>query len=44
VTLGSDAHTPEAVGAHLMLAYDFAESVKLKTVTFSRQQMMNCLK
>ena len=40
VTLGSDAHTPEAVGAHLRLAYDFAESLKLTPVTFSQQQMI----
>jgi histidinol-phosphatase (PHP family) len=44
VTLGSDAHTPEAVGAHLRLSYDFAESLKLTPVTFSRQQMVNCQK
>ena len=44
VTLGSDAHAPEAVGAHLRLAYDFAESLKLTPVTFSRQQMVTCSK
>jgi histidinol-phosphatase (PHP family) len=44
VTLGSDAHTPEAVGAHLRLAYDFAESLTLTPVTFSRQQMVTCSK
>lgn len=44
VTLGSDAHTPEAVGAHLMLAYDFAESLQLTPVSFSRQHMVNCQK
>lgn len=44
VTLGSDAHTAEAVGAHLMLAYDFAEGLKLKPVSFSGQQMANCQK
>ena len=40
VTLGSDAHTPDAVGAHLLLAYDFAESLQLTPVSFSRQQMV----
>ena len=44
VTLGSDAHTPDAVGAHLMLAYDFAESLQLIPVAFSRQQMVNSQK
>jgi len=44
VTLGSDAHTPEAVGAHLLLAYDFAEGLKLTPVTFSQQRMVNSLK
>ena len=44
VTLGSDAHTVEAVGAHLQLACDFAESLKLTPVTFRQQQMINCQK
>lgn len=44
VTLGSDAHTPDAVGAHLQLAYDFAESLKLTPVTFRQRQMVNCQK
>jgi histidinol-phosphatase (PHP family) len=44
VTLGSDAHTPEAVGAHFRLSYDFAESLKLTPVSFSQQQMVNSLK
>ncbi len=44
VTLGSDAHSAEAVGAHLLLAYDFAESLKLTPVTFQQRQMVNCQK
>ena len=44
VTLGSDAHTPEAVGAHLMLAYDFAESLNLQPVTFRQRLMVNSQK
>ncbi len=44
VTLGSDAHTPDAVGAHLKLAYDFAESLKLTPVTFRQQHMVNSQK
>lgn len=44
VTLGSDAHSPAAVGAHLQLACDFAESLKLIPVTFRQQQMVNCQK
>lgn len=41
VTLGSDAHTPDAVGAHLQLAYDFAESLRLTPVTFRQRHMVN---
>ncbi|WP_028129556.1 histidinol-phosphatase HisJ family protein [Selenomonas sp. AE3005] len=44
VTLGSDAHVPAAVGAHLLLAYDFAESLHLTPVTFQQRQMVNCQK
>lgn len=44
VTLGSDAHTPAAVGAHLQLAYDFAEGLNLTPVTFHQRQMVNCQK
>lgn len=44
VTLGSDAHSADAVGAHLLLAYDFAESLKLTPVTFRKRQMVNCQK
>ena len=40
VTLGSDAHTPDAVGAHLRLSYDFAEGLRLTPVSFSQQQML----
>lgn len=44
VTLGSDAHTPDVVGAHLQLAGDFAESLKLTPVTFHQRHMVNCQK
>lgn len=44
VTLGSDAHTPEAVGAHLQLAWDFAESLNLRPVTFCQHRMVKCQK
>ena len=44
VTLGSDAHTVTAVGAHLQLACDFAESLGLTPVSFQHRQMVNCQK
>lgn len=44
VTLGSDAHDVRAVGAHMNLACDFAESLKLQPVTFVQQRMEKCQK
>ena len=44
VTIGSDAHGADAIGAHLQLACDFAENLGLRPVTFCQQRMVNCLK
>ena len=44
VTLGSDAHDVSAVGAHMQVACDFAESLKLRPVTFAQHRMVNCQK
>lgn len=42
VTLGSDAHTPEAIGASFALAQDFAAACRLQPVTFFARKMV-CL-
>lgn len=42
VTIGSDAHTPDAIGAHFSLARDFAESCSLRPVTFCERRMEIC--
>ncbi|MCR5756998.1 MAG: histidinol-phosphatase HisJ family protein [Selenomonas sp.] len=44
VTLGSDAHAADIVGAHLRQAFDFAESLQLTPVTFHQRQMVRCSK
>ncbi|MDY6269304.1 MAG: histidinol-phosphatase HisJ family protein [Selenomonadaceae bacterium] len=42
VTLGSDAHTAEAIGTNFAIAEDFAEAMKLSIVTFSARKMEFC--
>ena len=44
VTLGSDAHTADAVGAHFDAALDFAEALKLQVVTFFGRRPEICRK
>ena len=41
VTLGSDAHKKETVGAHLALAAQMAEAYGLRTVTFHERKRVN---
>ena len=42
VTLGSDAHTVEAVGSSFRVGIDLAEAVGLTLVTFSDRSMVKC--
>lgn len=44
ITVGSDAHTADAVGAHFDAALDFAEALKLQAVTFSGRRPEICRK
>lgn len=44
ITLGSDAHSAAAIGAHFAAALDFAEALKLQVVTFSGRLPENCQK
>lgn len=44
ITLGSDAHTAHAVGAHFDAAWDFAEACRLQVVTFAGRQLESCQK
>ena len=39
VTLGSDAHAPQAIGAFFGLAQDFAAACRLQPVTFRERQL-----
>lgn len=42
VTLGSDAHTPDAIGAHFGRAVELAHAAGLKIVTFVERKMELC--
>lgn len=42
VTLGSDAHTAEAVACHFAAARELTEELGLKIVTFCNRQMESC--
>ena len=42
ITLGSDAHTAAAIGAHFDLALDFADALGLQVVTFSGRLREPC--
>ena len=44
VTIGSDAHGDDAIGTHMQLACDFAESLGLMPVTFCQQHLVDCLR
>ncbi|SFT61158.1 histidinol-phosphatase (PHP family) [Selenomonas sp. GACV-9] len=44
VTLGSDAHTADAIGAHFAVAVDFAEALGLQPVTFCGRLRESCQK
>ena len=44
VTLGSDAHTADAIGAHFAAAWDFAEALGLQVVTFCGRLPEPCQK
>ena len=39
ITIGSDAHTPDAVGANFAMAEEFAEHCRLKPVVFYERRM-----
>lgn len=42
VTLGSDAHTPDAIAANFTVAQDFAAQLGLEIVTFKARQLDLC--
>lgn len=42
VTLGSDAHTADAIGANFKVAIELAHAAKLKIVTFNERKMEIC--
>ena len=44
VTLGSDAHTADDIGAHFAAAWDFAEALGLQVVTFCGRMPEPCQK
>lgn len=44
ITLGSDAHTADAIGAHFDLALDFADALELSVVTFCGRLRESCQK
>ena len=43
VTIGSDAHIPDAVGANFDIALDLVHNISLEAVTFREQQLVKCV-
>lgn len=39
ITIGSDAHTPDAIAMHFDTAWDFAQALDLQVVTFVKRKM-----
>lgn len=44
ITIGSDAHTADAIGAHFDVAWDFAQALDLEVVTFVKRKMQRLTK